>query len=130
MARNTHLPAPQPTRPVVHYYPDPAMVADLERLNATELAARRAQERLLYGRWKVRQAAIRERDRKVRQFWFGFGGVLALVVLAVFAFAAWMVWTWLAALGAGVLAIPAIVVFLAVTAIGGHRCVTVVQHWH
>ena len=32
-------------------------------------------------RWKARQEAIAERDRKVRRFWLGFGAVIALALL-------------------------------------------------
>ncbi|GLW31883.1 hypothetical protein [Actinoplanes regularis] len=128
MAR--HLPEPAPTRPVVRYYPDPAMVADLEQLNSTQLAAKQAQDRLLYLRWKDRQADIKRRDREVRRFWLGFGAIFALAILAGLVFAAWWLWTSLAALGAGVLAVPVIIAVLAIGAVGGHRCITVVQHWH
>ncbi|MFI1995712.1 hypothetical protein [Actinoplanes sp. NPDC020271] len=128
MAR--HLPEQPAARPVVHYYPDPAMVADLERLNATQIAAKQAQDRILYARWVKRQEAIKEQDRRHARFAIGFGSVVGVGVLSVVGFVGWSLFTWLASVGAGVLAIPVLFALLVMGAIGGHRCVTVVQHWH
>ena len=82
-------------------------------------------------RWDAaRQEAIAERDRKARRFWLGFGAVAALGVLAGLAVVAWLVWQALAALSLGVLATPVVILLVAVVGVGGHKCVTVVQHWH
>jgi hypothetical protein len=42
-------------------------------------------------------------------------------------FAGWLLWV---GIGLGVLAVPALALILAGLAVGGHRCITVVQHWH
>jgi hypothetical protein len=84
----------------------------------------------MYLRWKARQEAIAARDRKLRGVWLGFGAVLALALLTALAVLAWLIWHALAAISLGVLAVPAVIVLAAVLGVGGHRCVTVVQHWH
>lgn len=126
MARNNRLPVQMPEARIV-YMPDPAMRADLERLTATQAATRRAQQRALYEMWQQRQARIAEHDRKVRRFWSGFGAVIAFVFLALVGFAAWWLWT---VVGLGMLAIPLLVLAATATAVGGHRCITIVQHMH
>ncbi|MFG1608349.1 hypothetical protein [Actinoplanes sp. NPDC049265] len=85
------------------------------------------QDEIVYARWVRRQAAIRERDAKVRRFWLGFGAILALAFLAALVVAGWLLWT---AVGLGVLAVPVVVVLSIAAAVGGHRCITIVQHWH
>ncbi|MEV4275854.1 hypothetical protein [Actinoplanes xinjiangensis] len=127
MARTyRNLPVPQQTAQVV-YLPDPAMQADLEQLNASQLQTRRAQQRALYEIWQKRQARIAAHDLKVRRFWLGFGSVFALALLLLAVFVGWWLWT---AVGLGVLAIPLLFLATTVTAVGGHRCITIVQHWH
>ena len=123
--------ATQPAR-VVHYI-DPARRADLVMYDPRQVAARRREQAEMYARWRIRQEAIAEHDRKVRRFLLGFGAVVGAGLLAGLGVAGWIVWhalagagptLWLAALGvAAVLGVPALVV-------GGHRCITVVQHWH
>ena len=93
-----------------------------------QLAARRREQHLVYVRWAKRQAAIAEHDRKVRRFWLGFGAVIGTAVLAAVAVAGWLLWH--ATSGLGLLAIPLVVVLAAGVVVGGHRCITVVQHWH
>ena len=111
----------------VHYV-DPATAAELAYpLSPAQLAAKAQRDRVLYARWKARQLAIAERDRKVRRFWLGFGAVIALALLLALGIAGWLLWT---VLGLGVLAIPALVGGVAALVVGGHRCITVVQHWH
>jgi hypothetical protein len=97
-----------------------------------ELAARRREQQALYARWVARQQAIAERDRKVRRFMLGFGAVVGAGVLAGLAFAGWVVYHALTHVGSsawlalGVLAVIAGPIAL----VGGHRCITVVKHWH
>jgi hypothetical protein len=117
-----------PATRVVHYL-DPAMPAGgITPLTERELLRKRAEDRVLYARWVKRQAAIAERDRKVRRFWFGFGAVVGLAGLAALGVAVWFVMH--AAATLGLLAIPLALLALAGLAVGGHRCVTIVQHWH
>jgi hypothetical protein len=94
---------------------------------AAEILARRAADRRTVERWKQRREAIAARDRKIRRFWLGFGATVGLTVLALLGLVGWWVW---AVLGLGVLAIPALLGVAALLAVGGHRCITVVQHWH
>ena len=122
------LPATAPTAARVIHYVDPATPAELAYpLSPGQLAARQRQQHTAYLRWKVRQDAIAARDRKVRQFWLGFGAIIGLALLATIVAAGWLLWT---GIGLGLLAVPLVFLFLAAIAVGGHRCVTVVQHWH
>ena len=127
---NRRLPATRPPAPaprVIHYV-DPATAAEMAYpMHPAQLAARQRHQRQLYAQWKKRQQAIAERDRKVRRFWLGFGAVIGLAVLAAIAAAGWLLWT---GIGLGVLAVPVVAVIVAALAVGGHRCITVVQHWH
>ena len=99
-------------------------------LTPAQVAAKQRQDAILYARWRQRRAAQRARDRKIRRFWLGFGVVIALAVLAGLAVVTWLIWHALAAVSLGVLAVPVVILFLALLGVGGHRCVTVVQHWH
>jgi hypothetical protein len=122
------LPATRPPVARVIQYVDPSTPAELAYpMNPGQLAARQRRDRALYANWKARQEAIAVRDRKVRRFWLGFGAVIGLAVLTAITVAGWLLWT---AVGLGVLALPAMVLIAAVVAVGGHRCITVVQHWH
>ena len=124
------LPATRPAARVIHYV-DPATPAELAYpMHPAQLAARQRQQRALYLRWKARQEAVAERDRKVRRFFLGFGAVLALALLAGLGVVAWFVWQALTAVSLGMLAVPVVVLLVAALGVGGHRCVTVVQHWH
>ncbi len=116
-----------PTARVVHYA-DPATSAELAfPLNPAQLAAKQRQQHVAYLRWKARQEAIAKRDRKVRQFRLGIGAVIGLAVLIALGLAGWLLWT---GVGLGVIAIPVLIGGVAALAVGGHRCITVVQHWH
>jgi hypothetical protein len=135
MSRN--LPAPTagsaPAR-VVHYVdPAPNHDALLALANPLayqrELARRRHEQSVLYGRWLLRQQEIAASDRKVRRFFLGFGAVAALAVVAGLATAGWFVYRAAADIPLGVLAVP-IVLGLVVAAGVGHKCVTIIQHWH
>ena len=121
------LPTLRPPTRVVHYV-DPAMSAELAfPLNPAQLAAQQHRQHVAYLRWKARQEAIAARDRKVRRSWLGFGAVIGLAVLIALGLAGWLLWT---GVGLGVLAIPVLIGGVAALAVGGHRCITVVQHWH
>jgi hypothetical protein len=48
-------------------------------------------------------------------------------VLAALIVFGWLLWT---GIGLGVLALPVLALVVTALAVGGHRCVTVVQHWH
>ncbi len=122
------LPATRPPAPRVIHYVDPATSAELAYpMHPAQLAAKQRQQHAMYLRWKARQEVIAERDRKVRRFWLGFGAVMGLAVLTGLVLAGWRLWT---GIGLGVLAIPAMVLIIAALTVGGHRCITVVQHWH
>ena len=122
--RTTGMPVAAPR--VIHYV-DPAPQRELILHTAAEVAAYREQQRRLVARARRRHTAIAERDRKVRRFWLGFGAVFALAVLVALVVAGWLIWS---VLGLGVLAIPVLIAGTAALAVGGHRCITIVQHWH
>jgi hypothetical protein len=128
------VPATRPPQPRVIHYVDPATPATPAELaypmSPAQLAARQRQQQAVYLRWKVRQEAIAARDRKVRRFWLGFGTVIALALLAGLTVAGWLIWQAFAAISLSVLAVPVVILLAAVLGVGGHRCVTVVQHWH
>ena len=102
---------------------------EVERL-AAEILARRAADRRNVERSKARRAAIAARDRKVRRFWLGFGAIVAVAIVAALAGAGWLIWHAMAGLNLSALAIPVVLGLAALLALGGHRCITVVQHWH
>ena len=125
------LPATRPPAARVVHYVDTASPAEVVYpLHPAQLAVQRRQQQAMYLRWKARQEQIAERDRKVRRFWLGFGLVLAVGLLAGIAFVAWLVWQALTAISLGALAVPVVILLIAALGVGGHRCVTVVQHWH
>ena len=124
-----HLPAQQPAPRIVHYA-DPTMPAGgMQLLTEKELMARRAQDRVLYGRWVVRQAEIAERDRKVRHFLIGLGLLIALIMLAAVVVLVWLIVSASVSI-VGLLVIPAVILAVGGLAVGGHKCVTIVEHWH
>jgi hypothetical protein len=132
MAKYLPVQAPAAAPRVIHY-PDPAAQGVLAYVTPRELAARRAEQRMLYARWAARQAAIAEHDRKVRRFLLGFGAVIALALLAGIGVAAWWIWRAVTGItpdgltaGLGLLGLLG----LALLVVGGSRCITVVQHWH
>jgi hypothetical protein len=121
-----YLPVTQPATRIVHYADPTAPAAGLQLMTERELAERREQDQILYTRWVLRRAVQAEKDRKVRRFLFGFGAVVGLAVLAAIAALVWAI----ASIGLGLLAIPAVILAVSGAAVGGHRCITVVQHWH
>jgi energy-converting hydrogenase Eha subunit H len=98
-----------------------------------ELAARRRDQQLAYTRWTQRQLAIAEHDRKIRRFLLGFGAIAATGVLTGIGLVAWTVYHALTAVNSGawltVLGVAAVILGPAAL-LGGHRCITVVKHWH
>jgi fatty acid desaturase len=125
---NRRLPATRPPAARVIHYVEAATPAELAYpMHPGQLAARDRQQHAMYLRWKARQEEVAVRDRKVRRFWLGFGAIVALVVLGALVFAGWLIWT---AMGLGVLAVPVLIALTTALVVGGHRCVTVVQHWH
>jgi hypothetical protein len=118
----TRMPAPR----VIHYV-DAAAVPELVLRTDAQVAAQQRRQHELYLRWKTRQEEIAVQDRKVRRFWLGFGASIGLAVLLTLLILGWLAWT---ALGLGVLAVPLVIACTAGLAYGGHRCITVVQHWH
>jgi hypothetical protein len=128
MARRNSIQPIQPVR-VVHYV-DPAMQADLQRyglLNPAEIIRQQQRNTELYLRWKKRQAEIKERDTKFRRLFLGFGAVIGLGFLAGLLLGGWLLWT---VMGLGVLAVPLVLAIACGLAVGGHRCITIVQHMH
>ena len=125
---NRRVPATRPPMSRVIHYVDAATPAELAYpMSPAQLAAKQRQQHVAYLRWKARQEAIAERDRKVRRFWLGFGAVLGLAALTALIVVGWLAWT---VAGLGVLAVPVLIGGVAALAVGGHRCITVVQHWH
>lgn len=106
----------------------------LTLLTPAEAAARQEHDRILYARWLARHNARTERDRKARRFWLAFGAVFGLGVLAACGGVGWMLYRALtdaAANVGGVLILAALAVLaLPALAVGGHKCVTIVQHRH
>lgn len=128
MARRTQIQPIQPVK-VVHYV-DPAMQSDLTRyglLNPAEMLRQQQRNSELYLRWKIRQAEIKERDKKFRRFWLGFGALVGVVFLVAVLLAGWLLWT---VVGLGALAVPVVLAVGGLAAAGGHRCITIVQHMH
>jgi hypothetical protein len=121
-------PAPVPVPRVVHYIDPAPHRGELLHPTGAQLDAWRREQRLAYARWAARRAAIAEHDRKVRRFWLGFGAVIGTAVLAGLTVLVWLAFHVLAAVG--LLAIPLVLLAVAGIAAGGHRCVTIVQHWH
>ena len=128
MARRNSVQPIQPVR-VVHYV-DPAMQSDLQRyglLSPAEIVRQQQRNTELYLRWKTRQAEIKEHDTKFRRMFLGFGAVIGLAFLAGVLLAGWLLWT---VVGLGVLAVPVVLGLGALATLGGHRCITIVQHMH
>jgi Flp pilus assembly protein TadB len=111
--------------PVVQYL-DPA-AQQLLYLTPAQLAARQRQDAILYARSRERRRVQRERDRKLRRFWLGFGATVGLAFLIAMLLVGWLIWT---VVGLGVLAVPLVIGLSVALAAGGHRCITIVQHMH
>jgi hypothetical protein len=120
-----------PARVITYIQPEPLPAHYL--YSRAELAARRREQQAQVARWAVRQQALAERDRKVRRFMLGFGAVVGAGVLTGVALVGWIIYHALAGVGSAawlaLLGFAAVVVG-PVALIGGHRCITVVKHWH
>jgi hypothetical protein len=124
-----YQPAPRPDTRVIPYV-DPAQPATVQLYTAQDLAARRAQDRILYARWLARQAQFAEHDRKVRRLMFRISAVAAVVLAGGVGLLAWAAWQAIASIGAGLLLVPLALLALAGLVFGGHRCITIVEHRH
>ena len=128
MAKN--LPAPRRMSRPVQYIDAVPRVGEVTLVTRAELAARRRREAEQYDRWRLRQMEIAERDRKVRRFLLGAGLAVGTGLLAGIGVTGWIVWHALTTAGVGLLAVPLVLLIGAGLVVGGHRCITVVQHWH
>lgn len=136
MARH---PARLDPRPVVHYYPVPdptaavAPVAPTDvaeyRRHVAEIAERRQRDRILYARWKQRRAELAARDRRNRRILLGIAVPVVVGMLAALGAAGWMLWHALTGVSGPAVILLALFGLVALGGVG-HRCVTVVQHWH
>jgi hypothetical protein len=125
-----HLPTrPSPAR-AVHYIDVAPHTGEVTLVTRAELAARQAEQREMYARWRARQDAIAEHDRKVRRFLLGFGAAIGTGVLAGIGIAGWLVYHAITTAGAGLIAVPLVVLAVVGLAAGGQRCITIIQHWH
>lgn len=134
---NRRVATPTQPRPTMHYYPLPqentdlapaAMQALLLR-TAAEVAAKRRRDAAQIKRWRQRQARIAEQDRRTRHFLLGLGAVVGTGVLGGMAVAVWAVARAFAAVD-WIVVLPLALFGLVALGIGGHRCITIVQHWH
>lgn len=133
MARQT---APEQSRPVVHYYPLPEQPAELVYPTAAEVAeqrrrmvAQRRRDAAHLDRWKQRRTEIAQRDHRARQFLLGLGAVVGTGLLAGVAAVVWVIWHALADVD-WIVVLPLAAFVLVALGVGGHRCITIVQHWH
>lgn len=133
MARNLpdHVRNLTPAPRVIHYVDPVPRRGEIILHTEAEVRAFRANQRRITERHRRRLAVIAERDRKVRRFWLGFGAVVGTVFLTVAAYGGWWVWQHLAALGLTAAVIVPVILLLAGGIAGvGHRCITIIQHWH
>jgi hypothetical protein len=118
------------TTPRAVYYVNPSASQELRIVTEAELAERRREYRVAYAAWAVRQAALAEHDRKVRRFLLGFGAAFGAGLITALAVFGWLAYHAMAATGLGLLAVPVLILAVTGVAVGGHRCITIVQHWH
>jgi hypothetical protein len=115
----------------VQYVERPLPPGALLVYDPRELARQRHEREVAYARWLKRREEIAAADRKTRRFFLGFGAVVGLAVLAVLAGLGWYAYHALSGTaGIGLLALPLAAVVLVGAAGVGHRCITVIQHWH
>jgi hypothetical protein len=125
-----HVPVSRPDTRVIHYVDPAPGPQELWYYTPAQLAARRHRDRILYARWVMRQAEFAEQDRRVRRFMLGFGAVLAAAIVTGLVLLVVMVYQAITSLGVGLLVVPLVILALAGLTFGGHRCITIVQHWH
>ena len=97
---------------------------------AAEVREWRANNARLLARHTERRKTIKKQDRRNGLLLVGFGGVFALVLLTALIWVGWIAWQFLSTLGLGALAFPILILAAFASVVGGHRCITVVQHWH
>ena len=124
------LPVPRRMSRPVQYIDAVPRVGEVTLVTRAELAARRKREAEQYDRWRVRQMEIAERDRKVRRFLLGVGLAVGTGLLAAVGVGGLLLWHAFATAGIGLLAVPLVLLAGAGLVVAGHRCITVVQHWH
>jgi hypothetical protein len=124
------LPTPRRLSRPVQYIDAVPRVGEVTLVTRAELAARRKRDAEQYNRWRLRQEELAERDRKVRRFLLGVGLAVGTGLLAAVGVAGWIVWHALTTSGVGLLVVPLVLLIGAGLVVGGHRCITVVQHWH
>jgi hypothetical protein len=124
------LPAPRRMSRPVQYIDAVPRVGEVTLVTRAELAARRRRDAEQYAIWGLRQEEIAERDRKVRRFLLGVGLAVGTGLLAGVTVGGWLLWHAFATAGVGLLAVPLVLLIGAGLVVGGHRCITVVQHWH
>ena len=122
-----YQPAPRPDTRVIPYV-DPAQPATVQLYTAQDLAARRAQDRILYARWLARQAALAEHDRKVRKLLLRIAAAAAVMLVGGVGLLIWLIWQ--ALLNVALMLVPLLILGAAGLLIGGHRCITIVEHRH
>lgn len=120
------------TSPVVYYVQPGAQTPTL--YDPAQLAEQRHRDAVLYARWVERQAAFRERDRRTRRLALRIAAVATAVLLGGGAVLGWLTYRAVTSAAADIGAVLAgaaiTVLVLAALAAGGHRCVTIVKHWH
>lgn len=122
-----NLPArPQAQR--VEYYVDPAAQATVQ-LTPAQLAARQRRDAILYARWRARQAQIAARDAQTRKVLIVLAVLVCVGLLAAAGLVVWMLVSVVTSAGAP-LVVAAVATVVLLSGVVGHRCVTVVQHWH
>jgi hypothetical protein len=133
MARNlptSRRPMQPQVRPVAWYelvpYFDPA-TGQLLQMTPGQLAAKQRKDAQLYARYIERRDIRVARERKARRFWLGFGLVIGVAFLIAMVVLGWLIWS---VAGLGILAVPVVIGLSACVAVGGHRCITIVQHTH
>jgi hypothetical protein len=131
--RSRQIASTQSVSPPI-YYVQPAQQQSVMLFDPAQLAEQRHWDAVLFARWQARQAAIVERDRRVRRLLLRVGVSVAVGLLLVAGLLGWLTARALAAgaVGAGTavggLFVGALVV--AALGVGGHRCITIVKHFH
>lgn len=133
---NTRTPTNVPATRIV-YYPDPTLTdphSELIRYTAREMAARRRTDQVLYTRWLARQAQIAERDRRTRRVFVIVGLTSLTLTLGFLGVAIWQICRAISSAatfdGSWLLGLALATVVLTGAFVGGHRCITLIEHRH